>query len=245
MNVSTTNVSTWRPGNLPSDPFFDPAGTNPACALDVNGVPTPILDAHHRRPDRQRDSAHPPHCFRAAAPHLQPADDRARLHRPPQRLTWAPATSTTPGSWAATITSTPSPDSGATGCGTPLFVLRFAQDEKVLADPAFADNVIYVTTYLPRAWATSVEWVVASSASLRRPHRSAGAGDQGSFQLNLPTSKLDLGANPQLARGGIPSGPMIRAGTACSWQWRPILPTRGRSTWWARRPPSRSRDGNG
>jgi hypothetical protein len=30
------------------------------------------------------------------------------------------------------------------------------------------------------------------------------------FNSNLPTSKLDLGANPQLARGGIPSGPMIR-----------------------------------
>ncbi|HZW89723.1 MAG TPA: PilC/PilY family type IV pilus protein, partial [Myxococcaceae bacterium] len=45
MNLSSSDMSTWAPGSTAADPFFDPASSNPVCALNVSGVPTPILDA--------------------------------------------------------------------------------------------------------------------------------------------------------------------------------------------------------
>ena len=45
MNLSNPDMTTWAPGKTSTDPFFDPTSTNAVCALNVNGVPTPILDA--------------------------------------------------------------------------------------------------------------------------------------------------------------------------------------------------------
>jgi hypothetical protein len=101
-------------------------------------------------------------------------------------------------------------DSGS-GCGRPRFIIQFAQNEKVLADPAFLNNVVYVTTYTPPAAASCNDagrgFLYAFDAQSGQPVKAI----TDPFTM-LPTSKLDLGQNAQLSQSGIPSAPLIRNG---------------------------------
>jgi len=98
-----------------------------------------------------------------------------------------------------------------TGCGRPLFILRFAPNEKVLADPAFLNNVVYVTTYTPPSSATCSD---AGRGFLYSFDARTGQPVKAIIDpfTHLPTAKLDLGQNSQLRSSGIPSAPLIRNG---------------------------------
>jgi len=99
-----------------------------------------------------------------------------------------------------------------TGCARPLFVLRFAPNEKMLADPAFLNNVVYATTYQPPSGAllcTDAGHGFLYSWDAHTGQPVAAIKDP---LTGLMVSKLDFSNYPQLKNSGIPSAPIIRNG---------------------------------
>ena len=103
-------------------------------------------------------------------------------------------------------------DSG-TGCAAPLFVLRFDVSEKVLSEPAFLNNTIFITTYAPvndpaHICQVGHGFLYAFDARTGLPVLAL----KDPFNGNAPVSKLDLGdmRNSQLFEKGIPSTPIVR-----------------------------------
>jgi Tfp pilus tip-associated adhesin PilY1 len=99
-----------------------------------------------------------------------------------------------------------------TGCARPLFVLRFAQNEKMLADPAFLNGVVFATTYLPPAANLCTDagdgFLYAFDARTGKPVAAIKNPLTG-----LMVSKVGLSSvNAQLKGSGIPSAPIIRNG---------------------------------
>ena len=211
MDLSNADMTTWKPGNTAADPFFDPASTNAACALNVSGVPTPILDA---TTGVQVVSGVPLTLPISTIP-------RAKIYNRPMiavdttgslNVYVGTGDSDNPGALGQYDYFYGLADSGV-GCSTPLFVLRFEQGEKVLADPAFLNNVIFVTTYAPvsdpaRICEVGRGFLYSFDARTGLPVLAL----LDPFNGNAPTSKLDLGdiRNPQLGQGGIPSAPIVR-----------------------------------
>jgi len=100
-----------------------------------------------------------------------------------------------------------------TGCAAPLFVLRFDVSEKVLSNPAFLNNTVFVTTYAPvndpaKICQVGHGFLYAFDARTGLPVLAL----KDPFNGNAPTSKLDLGdqRNNQLVSRGIPSAPVVR-----------------------------------
>ena len=211
MNLSSTDMTTWKPGNTAADPFFDPASSNPVCALDVNGVPTPILDATS---GAQVISGVPLTLPISTVP-------RAKIYNRPMIAVDSTGSVNV---YVGTGDSDNPSDLGkfdyfygltdkGPGCAAPLFILRFDLSEKVLADPAFLNNVIFVTTYAPvndPAHICDVGHGFLYSFDARTGLPVLALLDP--FNGNAPTSKLDLGdqRNPDLLQKGIPSAPVVR-----------------------------------
>jgi PilC-like protein with beta-propeller domain len=210
MDLTSTDISTWKPGNTAADPFFDPASTNPVCALNVSGVATPIFDA---TTGVQVVSGSP-----LTLPLSKP---RPKVYNRPMiavdstgslNVYLGTGDSDNPGALGAYDYFYALADTG-TGCAAPLFVLRFDQGEKVLSDPAFLNNTVFVTTYAPVSDPSHICEVGKGflySFDARTGLPVLALLDP--FNGNAPTSKLDLGdvRNPQLGQGGIPSAPIVR-----------------------------------
>jgi hypothetical protein len=210
MDLTQTDISTWKPGNTAADPFFDPASSNPVCALNVSGVATPILDA---TTGVQVVSGTP-----LTLPISKP---RPKVYNRPMiavdstgslNVYLGTGDSDNPGALGAYDYFYALADTG-TGCAAPLFVLRFDQGEKVLSDPAFLNNTVFVTTYAPvtdplRICEVGRGFLYSFDARTGLPVLAL----LDPFNGNAPTSKLDLGdvRNPQLGQGGIPSAPIVR-----------------------------------
>ena len=97
-----------------------------------------------------------------------------------------------------------------TGCARPLFALRFSPNAKMLSDPAFLNNVIYATTYLPPSGAllcTDAGHGFLYAWDARTGQPTAAIKDP---LTGLYVSKLDFSQYPQLKSSGIPSGPIVR-----------------------------------
>ncbi|HZX43432.1 MAG TPA: PilC/PilY family type IV pilus protein, partial [Myxococcaceae bacterium] len=212
MNLTSTDMTTWKPGNTAADPFFDPASTNAVCALDVGGVPTPILNA---TTGVQIVSGVPLTLPISTIP-------RPKIYNRPMialdttgslNVYVGTGDSDNPGQLGAYDYFYAVADTGTPGCGSPLFVLRFDPGEKVLADPAFLNNTVFVTTYAPVSTAGHIcevgrGFLYSFDARTGLPVLAL----KDPFNGNAPTSKLDLGdaRNPQLGQGGIPSAPIVR-----------------------------------
>jgi hypothetical protein len=198
-----------------ADVFFDPnnAASNPACLVNVNGLVTPVLDASTGLPVTGGPAL--------TLPLGGPGTPRPKIFNRPMLaldqtglLNVYVGTGDTDhpndplGTWDYFYGMT---DAG-TGCAHPLFVLRFSQNEKMLADPAFLNGVVFGTTYLPPpanlcsdagdgflyAWDARTGQPVAA---IKNP------------LTGLMVSKVSLSAiNPQLKGSGIPSAPIIRNG---------------------------------
>ena len=215
MNTTSTSLASWAvSAGVPTaaDAFFDPANAsgNGACLLDVNGNTTPILDATTGVP-----------VMVGMTPLTLPlSNPRPKIFNRPMLaldqtglLNVYVGTGDTDhpndplGTWDYFYAMT---DTG-TGCARPLFVLRFAQNEKMLADPAFLNNVIFGTTYLPPSANLCTDagsgFLYAWDARTGQPVAAIKDPITG-----LYVSKLDLSANPQLKGSGIPSAPIIRNG---------------------------------
>ena len=216
MDVSGTSVSSWDPNPThgPADAFFDPnnAGGNGACVLDVNGLQTQVIDATTGLP-----------VLSGGVPVTLPLSNpvRPRIFNRPM-LAYDPTgvldvylgtgDSEHPndpfGTWDYFYGLT---DLG-TGCARPLFVLRFAQNEKMLADPAFLQGVVFGTTYLPPTGSNCSDagrgFLYAWDALTGQPVKAI----KDPFNPGVMVSKLDLGQNAQLGASGIPSAPLIRNG---------------------------------
>ena len=209
MDTSSTAVANWDPA-ITADPFFDPATTNAVCQLDVNGNPAPVTDATTGAP-----------VLSGGTPVTLPfAKPRPKIfNRPTLAFDQTGLLNVYVGTGDSEHPNDPLgtqdylyavTDTGS-GCGRPKFIVAFAQNEKVLADPAILNGVLYVTTYTPPT---------AASCS------DAGRGFLYSFDAftgqpvkaiidpftRLPTAKLDLGQNAQLSQSGIPSAPLVRNG---------------------------------
>jgi hypothetical protein len=209
MDTSSGNIANWSP-TISADPFFDPASANPVCQLDVNGNPAAVLEADTGLP-----------AMSAGVPVTLPlSKPRPKIfNRPMLAFDQTGLLNVYVGTGDTEHPNDPLgtqdyfwglTDTGA-GCGRPLFILRFAQNEKVLADPAFLNNVVYVTTYTPPPAASCNDagrgFLYAFDARTGQPVKAI----TDPFTM-LPTSKLDLGQNLQLKQSGIPSAPMIRNG---------------------------------
>ncbi|MGZ6098045.1 MAG: pilus assembly protein, partial [Myxococcaceae bacterium] len=216
MNTTGSALASWAvspgvPG--PGDAFFDPANAsgNSACMLDVNGNPTPVLDATTGTP-----------VMVGATPMTLPLSaPRPKIFNRPMLaldqtglLNVYVGTGDTDhpndplGTWDYFYGLT---DTG-TGCARPLFVLRFAQNEKMLADPAFLNGVVFATTYLPPAANICTDagdgFLYAFDARTGQPVATIKNPLTG-----LMVAKVGLSAvNPQLKGSGIPSAPIIRNG---------------------------------
>ncbi|HVP59208.1 MAG TPA: PilC/PilY family type IV pilus protein [Myxococcaceae bacterium] len=211
MDLSSTDITTWKPGNTAADPFFDPASPDPVCALNVSGVPTPILNA---TTGVQVVSGVPLTLPITTVP-------RAKIYNRPMiavdstgslNVYVGTGDSDNPGTLGTYDYFYALADIGGT-CGAPLFVLRFDPGEKVLSDPAFLNNTIFVTTYVPVSTPGHICEVGRGflySFDARSGLPVLALMDP--FNGNTPTSKLDLGdvRNPQLGQGGIPSAPIVR-----------------------------------
>jgi hypothetical protein len=211
MNAGGLSIATWNPAPTANitDAFFDPASSSAACQLDVNGNPTPILDATTGAP-----------ILVGFTPMTLPLTvPRPKIFNRPMLA--LDQTSTLNVYVGTGDTDHPNDtgtfdyfyglsDIGPT-CAQPLFVLRFAPDEKMLADPAFLNNVIFATTYLPPPAGNCVDagrgFLYAWDARTGQP--TAAIKDP---VTGLMVAKLDLGANTQLKQSGIPSAPIIRNG---------------------------------
>ena len=211
MNLSSPDMTTWKPGKTSADPFFDPASTQAICALNVNGVPTPILDGFT---GAQVVSGVP-----LTLP--IPTVPRAKIYNRPMI-----AVDST-GSVNVYVGTGDSDNPSAlgnydyfygltdpgTGCAAPLFVLRFGLSEKVLSEPAFLNNTIFITTYAPvndpaHVCEVGHGYLYAFDARTGLPVLAL----KDPFNGNAPTSRLDLGdmRNGQLVQRGIPSTPIVR-----------------------------------
>jgi len=211
MNLASSDMSTWKPGSTAADPFFDPASSNAACALNVNGVPTPILDAFT---GVQVVSGVP-----LTLP--IPTVPRAKIYNRPSiavdstgsvNVYVGTGDSDNPGDLGKYDYFYALTDTG-TGCAAPLFVLRFALSEKVLSEPAFLNNIVFITTYAPvndplHICEVGHGYLYAFDARSGLPVLAL----KDPFNGNTPTSRLDLGdmRNSQLASRGIPSSPIVR-----------------------------------
>jgi Tfp pilus tip-associated adhesin PilY1 len=215
MDLTSPDMTTWKPGNTAADPFFDPASTNPVCALNVSGVPTPILNA---TTGVQEVSGVP-----LTLP--IPTKPRPKIYNRPMialdttgslNVYLGTGDTDNPGALGAYDYFYAVADTGAPGCGSPLFVLRFDVGEKVLADPAFLNNTIFVTTYAPVSDPLRICEVGRFSHRSTRG-RTAGPGPDGSLQRERAGLELDLGTSAtRLGQGGIPSAPWSAA-TSCTW----------------------------
>ncbi|HTS82844.1 MAG TPA: PilC/PilY family type IV pilus protein [Myxococcaceae bacterium] len=210
VDVSSTNIIDWTNQITPtSDPFFDPAASNPVCSLDLSGSPLKILDA---------------------TTGVQVATGTTTLPLPKPRPTiynrpYLALDNSTGllnvyvGTGDSEHPNTPSPSGydyfyGVTdvlsGCARPLFAVRFSQNEKMLSDPAFDQNVVYVTTYLPPAGAAGTcsdlghGFLYSFDAHTGLPVKAIVDA------LGVSQSKIDLGVIP--GGTGIPSSPMVRNG---------------------------------
>jgi hypothetical protein len=240
MNLANPDMATWAPGKTSADPFFDPASTNAVCALNVNGLPTPIIDA----------------TLGTQVGILTlpiPTVPRAKIYNRPMiavdstgavNLYVGTGDSDNPGTLGNYDYFYGLSDVGP-GCAAPLFVLRFDVSEKVLSEPAFLNNTIFVTTYAPvndptKICETGHGFLYSFDARTGLPVLAL----KDPFNGNNPVSKLDLGdmRNGQLVQRGIPSSPVVRATSSTS-RTNGIRRTRGRSTSSAR--PSRSRSADG
>ncbi len=211
MDLTSSDMTTWKPGNTSADPFFDPASTNPTCALNINSVPTPILDA---TTGVQVVSGVPLTLPLSSIP-------RPKIYNRPMlaldttgslNVYVGTGDSDNPGQLGAYDYLYGLQDTGS-GCAAPLFVLRFDPGEKVLADPAFLNNVIFVTTYAPVSTAGHIcevgrGFLYAFDARSGLPVLAL----KDPFNGDAPVAKLDLGdsRNAQLGQGGIPSAPIVR-----------------------------------
>ena len=211
MNLSSPDMTTWAPGSTAADPFFDPASTNAVCALNVNGLPTPILDATS---GAQVVSGVPLTLPITTVP-------RAKIYNRPiiaidstgsVNIYVGTGDSDNPGALGNYDYFYGLTDSG-TGCAAPLFVLRFDVSEKVLSEPAFLNNTIFITTYAPvndpaHICQVGHGFLYAFDARTGLPVLAL----KDPFNGNAPVSKLDLGdmRNSQLFEKGIPSTPIVR-----------------------------------
>jgi len=208
MNLANPDMATWAPGKTSADPFFDPASTNAVCALNVNGLPTPIIDA----------------TLGTQVGILTlpiPTVPRAKIYNRPMiavdstgavNLYVGTGDSDNPGALGNFDYFYGLSDVGP-GCAAPLFVLRFDVSEKVLSEPAFLNNTIFVTTYAPvndpaKICETGHGFLYSFDARTGLPVLAL----KDPFNGNNPVSKLDLGdmRNGQLVQRGIPSSPIVR-----------------------------------
>jgi len=208
MNLANPDMATWAPGKTAADPFFDPASTNAVCALNVNGLPTPIIDA----------------TLGTQVGILTlpiPTVPRAKIYNRPMiavdstgavNLYVGTGDSDNPGALGNFDYFYGLSDVGP-GCAAPLFVLRFDVSEKVLSEPAFLNNTIFVTTYAPvndpaKICETGHGFLYSFDARTGLPVLAL----KDPFNGNNPVSKLDLGdmRNGQLVQRGIPSSPIVR-----------------------------------
>ena len=211
MRVSSPNITTWDPNpNLDArDVFFDPANAfgDPNCVLDINGVATPILDATTGLP------------VVPAATLPLPKPRPMIFNRPMLALDQTGLVNAYVGTGDTDHPNDPTgydyffgvTDLGS-GCGRPRFALRFSQNEKMLADPAFLNNVIYATTYLPPSGALVCSeaghgFLYAWDARTGKPIAAIIDPLTGN-----KVSKLDFSNYPQLKNSGIPSAPVVRKG---------------------------------
>ena len=228
MNLSNPDMTTWKPGTTSADPFFDPASTNAVCALNVTGVPTPILDA---TTGAQVISGVP-----LTLP--IPTVPRAKIYNRPMiavdstgslNVYVGTGDSDNPAALGQYDYFYGLADSG-TGCAAPLFVLRFDQSEKVLSEPAFLNNTIFITTYAPvndpaHICEVGHGFLYAFDARTGLPVLAL----LDPFNGNAPTSKLDLGdmRNNQLVQRGSPALRWSVA-TSSTWPTSSTRRTRGR-----------------
>ena len=211
MDVSGTSIATWNPSptNTANDVFFDPANSsgNPNCVLDIAGAATPIVDATTGLP------------VSPAATLPLPKPRPKIFNRPMLAIDQTGLLDVYVGSGDSDHPNDPTgfdyffglTDLG-TGCARPMFVLRFAQNEKMLADPAFLNNVVYATTYQPPSGALLCTdaghgFLYAWDAHTGQP--VAAIKDP---LTGLMVSKLDFSNYPQLKNSGIPSAPIVRNG---------------------------------
>jgi len=212
MRVDGTSIATWAPASAvpnANDVFFDPANSsgNPNCVLDVNGATAQIIDATTGLP------------VLPAATLPLPKPRPKIFNRPMLAVDQTGLLDVYVGSGDS---EHPNDLTGydyffgmtdlGTGCARPLFVLRFAPNEKMLADPAFLNNVVYATTYQPPSGAllcTDAGHGFLYSWDAHTGQPVAAIKDP---LTGLMVSKLDFSNYPQLKNSGIPSAPIIRNG---------------------------------
>ena len=219
MSLTSPDISTWDPNpnrnaladaTKAQDAFFDPfnKGGVGTCVQDVNGAAAQILDATTGAPtgltlplagtSRPKIFNRPMIAFDTSGllnVYLGTGD----TEHPNDPL----------GTWDYFYGLQ---DTGS-GCARPLFILRFAQNEKMLSDPAFLDGVIFGTTYTPPSGANVCTdaghgFLYAWDAFTGQPVKAINDP----FNVGVKVSKLDLSTNPQLGGSGIPSGPIVRNG---------------------------------
>ena len=209
LDVTSNNIIDWKNQiTTTTDPFFDPAASNLVCTLDVSGAPMQIRDATTGLPVTTGTTTLPiakprPTIFNR--PYLAVDNLTGLLN-------------VYVGTGDSEHPNTPSVGGydyfyGVTdvlsGCGRPLFALRFSQNEKMLSDPAFDKNVVYVTTYQPPPAAALCSdlghgFLYAFDARTGLPIKAI------TDYLGVKQSKIDLGVVP--GGSGIPSSPIVRNG---------------------------------
>jgi hypothetical protein len=143
MKTTTPTIANWSPGTTP---FFDPVSASPVCEINGLGAVTPILDAISGNPLTTGTTTLPlarprPTIYNRPAIGLDPSGNviiyvgTGDTNNP---------NNTGTNDYFYAITDL---DNGS--CGRPLFVLGFPQNEKVLSDPAFLQNNVIITTYVP------------------------------------------------------------------------------------------------
>lgn len=210
LDVTSNNIIDWKNQiTAGSDPFFDPASSNLVCSLDVSGAPLKILDATTGLPVATGTTTLPiarprPTIFNR--PYLAVDNLTGLLN-------------VYVGTGDSEHPNTPSVGGydyfyGVTdvlaGCGRPLFALRFSQNEKMLSDPAFDKNVVYVTTYQPPAGAAGTCSDLGHGFLYSFDARTGLPVKAITDYLGVKQSKIDLGVVP--GGSGIPSSPIVRNG---------------------------------
>ncbi|HUM09503.1 MAG TPA: PilC/PilY family type IV pilus protein [Myxococcaceae bacterium] len=210
LDVTSPNIIDWKNQiTAGTDPFFDPAASNLVCTRDLSGLPLKILDANTGLPVTTGTTTLPlpkprPTIFNR--PYLALDNATGLLNVYVGTGDSEHPNTATPGGYdyfygVSDVLS---------GCGRPLFAVRFAQNEKMLSDPAFDQNVVYVTTYLPPAGAAGTCSDLGHGFLYSFDARTGVPVKAIVDYLGVKQSKIDLGVVP--GGTGIPSSPMVRNG---------------------------------
>ena len=210
LDVTSPNIIDWKNQiTTTTDPFFDPAASNLVCTRDLSGAPLKILDATTGLPVTTGTTTLPlpkPRPTTFNRPYLALDNATGLLNVYVGTGDSEHPNTATPGAYDYFYGVT----DVLSGCGRPLFAVRFAANEKMLSDPAFDQNVVYVTTYQPPSGAAGTCSDLGHGFLYSFDARSGLPVKAIVDYLGVKQSKIDLGVIP--GGSGIPSSPIVRNG---------------------------------